>query len=217
MTRSLFALVLAAAAVAALGTAVWVAWHGPIPAAEAPAPTSAARGGFVASAPSPAPPAGGDGPTLDDAMRALDLVRPARLQLAEDFTLPLASGQTFRLSDHRGQVVFLNFWATWCPPCREEMPAMERLYRRQKGAGFVLVAVSVDADPSVVAPFLQAHGLTFPVALDPKMDLANGYGVRALPSSFLIDRQGNLRAMALGPRHWDGEISNALIERMARR
>ncbi len=218
MTKPLFLLVLATAVVVStLGAFAYLEWGGPAPVAVPAVSWPVADGG--APLPSVPPTArrarGAPQLTLDDAIRELDLVRPTRQKLADDFTLPLASGQTFRLSEHRGQVVFLNFWATWCPPCREEMPAMERLYRQRKGDGFVLIAVSVDADSSVVRPYLQAHGLTFPVALDPKMDLANGYGVRALPSSFIIDRQGNLAALALGPRHWDGEASNALIDRMA--
>jgi thiol-disulfide isomerase/thioredoxin len=123
----------------------------------------------------------------------------------------------FRLSEHRGKVVMVNFWATWCPPCRDEMPAMERLYRQQKDAGFELVAVSLDADPKVVAPFLSAHKLTFLVALDPEMSLADKYGVRALPSSFIVDRDGTMTAVAIGPRHWDSDASHSLIEAMARR
>src|SRR5207245_1780641 len=98
-----------------------------------------------------------------------------------------ADGTTFRLLDYRGRVVFVNFWATWCPPCREEMPAMEKLYRQHKDEGFVLLAVSLDGDPEKVPPFLRNGRFTFPVGLDPKMDVANTYGVRALPSSFIVD------------------------------
>src|SRR2546425_1585156 len=124
-----------------------------------------------------------------DAAKELDLIAPSRAKLAEDFTLPLVGGSKLRLSAERGKVVFINFWATWCPPCREEMPAMERLWQQQKGHRFVLVAVSVDVDTKNVRPYLEEHRLTFPVGLDPRMDLANAYGVRAVPSSFIVDRQ----------------------------
>jgi peroxiredoxin len=110
----------------------------------------------------------------------------------------------------------VNFWATWCPPCLEEMPAMERLYRQQKASGFTLVAVSVDTDPKPVSPFVAKHQLTFPIALDSKMDLANSYSVRALPSSFIVARDGNLAALAIGPRHWDGDAAHSVIEGLAR-
>ena len=155
-------------------------------------------------------------PSLEDAIRKLDLIRPGRTRAASEFTVATPDGKVFRLNDHRGKVIFLNFWATWCPPCREEMPAMERLYTRHRDRGFVVVALSVDADPRVVAPFLKESGLTFPVGLDSSMDIANTYGVRALPSSFIVDRQGNLAALAMGPRVWDSEASHALIEALVR-
>jgi peroxiredoxin len=94
------------------------------------------------------------------------------------------------------------------------MPAMERLYLKHRERGFVLLAVSVDTDAAAVKPFLERHKLTFPVALDSKMDLANAYGVRALPASFLIDRDGYLTAVALGPRAWDNRFAHKLVEGM---
>ena len=154
------------------------------------------------------------GAGFDEAVRELDLIRPSRPKRAEDFTVALVRGETLRLREQRGKAVMVNFWATWCPPCREEMPAMERLYRRHRERGFVLLAVSVDTDAALVKPFLEQHKLTFPVTLDAKMDLANTYGVRALPSSFLVDRHGYLAALALGPRAWDNRAAHALVEGM---
>jgi peroxiredoxin len=172
-------------------------------AAPAGAATAPARAGRVLS--------------LDDAFRELDLIRPSREKYAEDFSLPLADGSRFRLSEHRGKTILINFWATWCPPCREEMPALERLYRQHKDHGLVLVAVSLDADPKVVPPYVRASKLTFPVALDPKAEVGNAYGVRALPSSFVVNRQGTMTALALGPRVWDNDASHSLVEALARR
>jgi peroxiredoxin len=154
--------------------------------------------------------------TVDEAMRELDLVKPPRARLAEDFSLPMPDGRQFRLSEHRGKVVLINFWATWCPPCREEMPSMERLYTRQRDRRFTMVAVSLDSNSALVAPYFEQSGLTFPVVLDPRMDLANAYGVRALPASFIVDPRGMLLAMALGPRAWDGPAAHALVEGVAR-
>jgi peroxiredoxin len=153
---------------------------------------------------------------LDAAIRELDLVKPSRAKAAEDFTLPALNGGTFSLADQRGKMVLVNFWATWCPPCLEEMPAMERLWQKHKDAGFVLVAVSVDADPKKVVPFVTEHKLTFPIAFDTKMSVAEKYGVRALPSSFILARDGMLAALALGPRHWDNKASHRLVETMVR-
>ncbi len=149
---------------------------------------------------------------VDEAARELDLIRPSKPKQASDFTVSLVSGDTLKLAGQRGKPVLINFWATWCGPCREEMPAMERLYTRHRERGFVLLAVSVDSDVALVKPFLQRHKLTFPVALDAKMDLANAYGVRALPASFVIDRNGYLAALALGPRAWDNRAANTLVE-----
>jgi len=153
---------------------------------------------------------------LADAIRELDLIKPARTKRAEDFSLNTPGSGKFRLFDHHGQVVLINFWATWCPPCLEEMPAMERLYRQHRDGGFTLVAVSVDADSKLVAPFLMARKFSFPVALDPSMHMANTYGVRALPSSFIVARDGTLAALAIGPRHWDNDAAHSLIEGLAR-
>ncbi len=153
---------------------------------------------------------------VEAALKALDLIRPSRPKVAEDFTVKTPDGRTVRLSEYRGKVVFINFWATWCLPCREELPAMERLFQRTKKAGLVMLAVSVDADPKVIAPFLDEQRFTFTVGLDPKMELANTYGVRALPASFIVDRDGHLAALALGPRAWDSAASQALVEGLSR-
>lgn len=92
---------------------------------------------------------------------------------------------------------------------------MERLYRRYKAHGFTIVGVSVDAaGPASVAAFVKALGLTFPIALDPRMQVADRYQVRALPSSFLIDRSGNLAGIALGPRDWDTQAAHAVVRRL---
>lgn len=93
---------------------------------------------------------------------------------------------------------------------------MERLWRAHRDDDFVLIAVSVDADPAAVGPFVAEFGLTFPVGLDPRMDVANAWGVRALPSSFLVDGRGVLAAMALGPRAWDNNAAHALVEGLRR-
>jgi len=148
-----------------------------------------------------------------DPFAELDLIRPSRPTAAPEFTVPGLTGSPIALRDLRGQVVFLNFWATWCPPCKQEMPSMERLYRRYKDRGFTVLAVSIDtADAATVARFAKKLSLTFPIGLDPKMEVANRYTVRALPSSFLLDRNGTTVAVAMGPREWDGTAARAVIE-----
>ena len=148
-----------------------------------------------------------------DPFADLDLIRPRQRMSAPDFTVPRLGSGSVTLKELRGSVIFLNFWATWCPPCKEEMPSMERLYKRYKHRDFTIVAISIDSgDPQAVATFVEKLGLTFPIGLDPKLEVANRYTVRALPSSFLIDRQGNTVAVALGPRDWDGGAARAIVE-----
>ena len=153
---------------------------------------------------------------VETAIDELKLIRPSPPRPAKDFTLKTPAGGVFRLTEHRGQVVFINFWATWCPPCREEMPAMERLLRQTKKDGLVMLAVSVDADPRQIVPFLAEHDFTFAIGLDPKMELADAYGVRALPASFIVDREEYLVASALGPRDWDTPATRALVAALSR-
>jgi peroxiredoxin len=148
--------------------------------------------------------------------RALELITPPSPQPARNFEVATLERVTLRLSDLRGKVVFVNFWATWCEPCKEEMPAMERLHQRFRDRGLVVVAMSVDAQVSRVRPFVREHGFTFPVGLDSRMTVANLYTVRALPSTFIIDRQGRLASLAMGPRDWDGPAARALFESMLR-
>jgi peroxiredoxin len=148
-----------------------------------------------------------------DPFQELDLIRPAKPTAAPDFTTPRLGGSEVRLGTERGKVVLLNFWATWCPPCKEEMPSMERLYRRFQARGFTILALSIDAGgPEVVESFVKRLGLTFPIGLDPKLEIANLYTVRGLPASFLIDRSGRITGVALGPRNWDSRAAHTVLE-----
>ncbi len=211
------AMIAAAVVLAGAGAAALYAVVARAPEPSGPGPrVESRRESAAAPAPVKLKPRAGRALSFVDAARELDLIQPTRPKLAEDFTLAMPDGKSFRLADQRGKVVMINFWATWCPPCREEMPSMERLWQHHKDQGFVLVAVSVDADPRVVTPYLAKHALTFPVALDPKLDLANAYGVRALPASFILDRAGQVAALALGPRRWDGDAALSLVEGLLR-
>ncbi len=148
-----------------------------------------------------------------DPARALDLITPSRQRLAKDFKVSSLDGGTLRLSELRGKVVLLNLWATWCEPCKEEMPAMERLWRRYKAHGLVVVALSMDAQGAkVVKPFIDKARFSYPVGLDPRMEVAQLYGARAVPATFIIDRSGNLYAFALGPREWDSKSAASFFD-----
>jgi len=135
--------------------------------------------------------------------------------LAPDFAVPDLSGQAVRLSGLRGQVVLLNLWTTWCPPCREEMPSMERLYQRLRDRGFVLLAVSQDeGGKAAVAPFVRDLGLTFPVLVDPEHQVGDRYQVWGYPESFIIDREGRVVERVIGPRDWTSPEQVAAFERL---
>jgi peroxiredoxin len=147
----------------------------------------------------------------------LALLRTATVHAAKDFRVPTPDDGHLRLTDFKGKVVLLNFWATWCKPCEDEMPGMERLYRKYRQRGLVVLAVAGDAEgAAIVTPFVRKHGLTFPVGLDPRMALSSQYGVWALPSTFIIDRAGRRALAANGPREWDGKAAEALFESLLR-
>jgi peroxiredoxin len=153
----------------------------------------------------------------EDPAVALGLIRPKPPQQAKEFEVRALDNQRIRLSDFKGRVIFLNFWATWCKPCEEEMPAMQRLYQEYKSKGLVVLAISADAEGAVVVtPFVKKHKLTFPIGLDPKLNVSGLYGVWAVPSTYIIDRQGKRILFANGPRAWDGKTSRALFETLLR-
>lgn len=117
---------------------------------------------------------------------------------ALDFTTTTLAGKPIRLSDYHGQVVLLNFWATWCPPCIAELPDLEALYRDNRDRGLVILAVNMQEDPALVRQFVQEHGLTLPVVMDPDSRITLAYRVRSLPMSWFIDKDGVVRNVALG-------------------
>jgi len=133
--------------------------------------------------------------------------------LAPDFSAPDLKGQAVSLASLRGKVVVVNVWTTWCPPCREEMPSMERLAAHFRGRDFQLLAVSQDeGDKEKVEAFARDLKLSFPVLLDPQRQVGERYGVWGYPETFIIDRNGYLAERVIGPRTWDSPESIAAIE-----
>jgi thiol-disulfide isomerase/thioredoxin len=123
-----------------------------------------------------------------------------------EFSLPLASPETeesWSLSAFRGKVVFLNFWATWCGPCRSEMPSMEALYNRFKESGLEILAVNSGEDQEEVLSFMKSNGLSFPALLDVDGKVSGAYGIQAIPTTFLIDREGNIILRMVGSLDWN--------------
>lgn len=117
---------------------------------------------------------------------------------APDFTLESRQGENLRLEDFRGEVVMLNFWASWCGPCRQEMPLMDDLYARYKDLGFTILAVNVDENRDEAHRFLDKVPVSYPILYDPESDVSELYEVQAMPTTVMIDRDGNARFLHRG-------------------
>jgi len=136
---------------------------------------------------------------------------------APDFTLRRADGANLRLGEQRGQVVMLNFWASWCGPCKQEMPHLNRLYDKYRDAGFVLLGVNVDDDPRKAQAAAQQFGVRFPVLLDNAKTVSRLYDLSAMPTTVVIDRDGRVRQVFQGYRNgvetqYDAEIRSLVTE-----
>jgi peroxiredoxin len=112
---------------------------------------------------------------------------------APTFTLPARGGSTIQLSQFKGQVVMINFWASWCVPCRKEMPLLETIYKKYKPLGFTLIGVNVEPDQKDAEKFLAQTPVTFPVLFDAKSQVSGLYNVQVMPTTVFIDRKGNVR------------------------
>ena len=119
---------------------------------------------------------------------------------APDFALGGLSGPNMRLSEHRGEVVMLNFWATWCGPCRQEMPLLEGIYERYREAGFTVIGVNLDGESDRARRMAEDLGVSFPLLFDEDKSVSKLYGIRAMPVTFLIDRDGMVRHVHQGYR-----------------
>ncbi|MBT3188721.1 MAG: redoxin domain-containing protein [Anaerolineae bacterium] len=133
---------------------------------------------------------------------------PQKGFLAPDFTLETLDGEAVTLSDLRGQAVLVNFWATWCPPCRAEMPAFQRAYADYEEEGFIIVAVNATTQDNLtdIDAFITEYGLSFPIVLDNDGAVNQLYQVRSLPTSFFVDKEGIISEVVIG-----GPIAEALI------
>jgi peroxiredoxin len=140
----------------------------------------------------------------EDRESTLKTAKPIQPGLeAPDFTFPDLNGKEISLTDYRGKVVLVNIWATWCPPCRQEMPSMQKLYENFKNENFEILAVSIDSEGrEAVAPFMRKMNLTFPALLDPKETISPLYGITGIPESLIIDQKGIIVEKIIGPLNW---------------
>lgn len=139
--------------------------------------------------------------STDELLRSIGLTKPA-VARAPEFNLRDGSGGIASLSGNRGRLILLNFWATWCGPCREEMPSMEQLSRSFGGQGFTILAVNQRESAAQVVRFMQTHGLNFRAPLDSDGRVAASYRVFGIPATYLIDANGEAIGMKSGPRDW---------------
>ena len=132
---------------------------------------------------------------------------------APDFTLPTLSGAPIRLSNLRGKVVLINFWVTWCGPCRVEMSTLDALYQQYKDRGLEVLAVNLDTAPiAKIQAFVGEAGVSLRVGLDPSSSTARTYRVLGLPTTYLIDRAGNVVVCEVGGRDWLDSVSQRAVE-----
>lgn len=153
----------------------------------------------------------------DPALHGFRMVTFKRSFAAPAFSLKNLDGDSVRLEQLRGDYILLNFWATWCPPCINEMPSMEQLQQKYKGRGFQVVAISLDKEPrEKVAAFVARLKLTFPILLDPDGIVSEPYGANELPSTYILDPEGRVIAAAKGERDWFGEEAISYFDELLR-
>jgi|ATLU01.1.fsa_nt_gi peroxiredoxin len=132
-------------------------------------------------------------------------------QIAKDFSLLDIAGKAHGLSDYRGRVLIVNFWATWCPPCREEMPSMQRAWEQLRDDNVVILGINVGEDKEAILRFTAEYPVTFPLLMDQDSRVSNEWSVLGLPSTFAIDPSGKIVYRALGSREWDNpDLLNAI-------
>jgi len=125
------------------------------------------------------------------------------------------AGRSVGLDDFRGKIVFLNFWTTWCPTCITEMPSMEKLHQKLLGKNFAMVTVNIQESASQVKNFFEKYKLTFTALLDTTGEVSTDFGIRAIPTTFILDKSGQIIGRIAGPREWDSRTSVAMFENLA--
>lgn len=152
----------------------------------------------------------------DDYFKKLGIEKAEKVIRAPDFNLEDLTGKRPGLKGFRGKAIFLNFWATWCIPCRQEMPMMEKLHREFKGQGLEVVAINIKENKKEARKFVDELRLTFAVLLDKDGKVSEEYGAWAIPLSYFINRRGEFVGKLEGSRKWDGEDARAFFRELLR-
>ena len=135
---------------------------------------------------------------------------------APQFSLAARGGKTVNLAQYKGQVVMINFWATWCGPCRQEMPLLESIYKKYNKMGFTLLGVNVEPDPKAADGWLKATPVSFPILFDTKSEVSKMYEVAGMPSTVIVDRKGNVRVIHRGYKPGDENVYQDNIRKLVR-
>jgi thiol-disulfide isomerase/thioredoxin len=153
-----------------------------------------------------------DEPALAALLKTLDLRGYASRTVPPQFSGSTLDARQLSITEHRGTVIVLNFWASWCLECRSEMPVLERLQREFSSRGLAIIGVNARENKEVVGRYAKELGLTFPLVFDPDGRINALYGVIGLPTTFVVGRDGRAAALAIGPRQWESAPARALIE-----
>ncbi len=149
--------------------------------------------------------------------RLFGIVGVIKVPPAEDpvrINLKDMNGNNISLSDFKGKIVFLNFWTTWCPACRIEMPSMEKLHQKLKNEDFAMVTINLQESASQVKAFFKEFKLTFTALLDSTGEVGASFGLRAIPTTYILDKTGRIIGLVSGPREWDSKAAIALFENL---
>lgn len=157
---------------------------------------------------------GGDQGKFDRFFKTMGIVKLAGIAPPVDIALGDLKGNTIRVSDFKGKIVLLNFWTTWCPDCRYEMPSMEKLYHHFKDREFVMLAINLREPAERVKSFYEKYRLSFTTLLDTNGQIGFRFGIRSIPTTFILNQKGGLIGKALGPRAWDSEPALAMFEHL---
>jgi peroxiredoxin len=156
----------------------------------------------------------GEDSSIQNKLASLGFQTPKTESMSRDFTVEDMNGKKVKLSDFKGNVVLLNQWATWCPPCKKEMPSIQRLFEKMKGKSFTVMAVSVGEKKETVAGFLKSNKYSFPIFLDPTGNATADYGTGSIPTTYLIDKNGKILGRIVGGIEWDNPKIVSLINEL---
>ena len=161
--------------------------------------------------------AGSDETDLAQLFRDMYIMQSPGAGIPVEFELNDANGGPHKLSDFRGKIVFLNFWTTWCPTCRIEMPSMEKLHQQFKNTDFAMMTINLQESVSRVKEFFKEFKLTFTALMDTGGDVGVMFSINQIPTTYILDKKGRIIGKALGPREWDSPKSIALFEHLTNR